>query len=43
VTSTDLLAAAMPQVTIAGSAQKTLNTADLNAMAVKSQDPWQRS
>jgi hypothetical protein len=33
VTSTDLLAAAMLQLAAAGSAKKTLNTAELNALA----------
>ena len=32
VTSTDLLAAAMLQLVVAGSAKKTLNTAELNAL-----------
>jgi len=35
VTSTDLLAAAMLQLAIAGSEKKTLNTAELNALAAK--------
>jgi hypothetical protein len=33
VTSTDLLAAAMLQLAAAGSAKKTLSTAELNALA----------
>jgi len=33
VTSTDLLAAAMLQLAVAGSAKKTVNTAELNALA----------
>jgi len=33
VTSTDLLAAAMLHLAVAGSARKTLNTAELNALA----------
>jgi uncharacterized protein YbjT (DUF2867 family) len=33
VTSTDLLAAAMLELAVAGSAKKTLNTAELNALA----------
>jgi hypothetical protein len=33
VTSTDLLAAAMLQLAIAGSRKKTLNTGELNALA----------
>jgi uncharacterized protein YbjT (DUF2867 family) len=38
VTSTDLLAAAMLQLAAAGSAKKTLNTAELNALARNLQD-----
>jgi uncharacterized protein YbjT (DUF2867 family) len=37
ITSTDLLAAAMLQLAIAGSVKKTLNTAELNAVAARTE------